>query len=55
MWARGAEGFDGPLTVTLEGKDGAVYGQAQITGLKTAWSRFSVDRSRPERRILPHG
>ncbi|RPI23416.1 MAG: hypothetical protein EHM61_19820 [Acidobacteria bacterium] len=41
MWARGAEGFDGPLSITLEGKDGAVYGQAQITGLKTAWSRFS--------------
>ena len=42
MWARGAEGFDGLLTVTLEGKDGAVLGQAQITGLKPAWSRFSV-------------
>jgi alpha-L-arabinofuranosidase len=41
MYARGAAGFDGPLTVTLEGKDGAVYGRAQLTGLKTAWSRFS--------------
>ncbi len=41
MFARGATGFEGPLTVTLEGKDGAVYGQTQITGLKTAWSRVS--------------
>jgi alpha-L-arabinofuranosidase len=41
LWARAAAGFAGPLTVTLEGKDGAVYGQAQISGLKTDWSRFS--------------
>lgn len=41
MYARGAAGFDRPLTVSLEGKDGAVYGQTQITGLKTAWSRFT--------------
>jgi alpha-L-arabinofuranosidase len=41
MYARGAAGFDGALTVSLEGKDGAVYGQTQITGLKAAWSRFT--------------
>ena len=41
MYARSAAGFDGPLTVSLEGKDGAVYGQARITGLKTDWTRFS--------------
>jgi alpha-L-arabinofuranosidase len=41
MYARAAAGFAGPLTVTLEGKDGTVYGQTQITGLKTDWSRFS--------------
>jgi len=41
-YARAAAGFDGPLTVALEGKDGALYGQAQITGLKTAWSVVSA-------------
>jgi alpha-L-arabinofuranosidase len=41
MYARGPESFDGPLTVRLEAKDGTVYGQAEITGLKTAWGRFS--------------
>jgi len=41
MDARGAAGFDGPLTVTLEGKDGTVYGQTQIIGLKTVWGHFS--------------
>ena len=41
MYARGAAGFAGPVTVTLEGKDGTVYGQTQINGLKPAWSRFS--------------
>jgi alpha-N-arabinofuranosidase len=43
MDARGAAGFAGPLTVTLEGKDGTVYGQTQISGLKPAHSRTSVN------------
>ena len=42
MYARAAEGFDGPLTIALEGKDGTVYGQAQIASLKTEWSRFAA-------------
>lgn len=41
MYARSAAGFDGPLTVTLEGKDGTVYGQTQITGLKATWNRVT--------------
>jgi alpha-L-arabinofuranosidase len=41
MYARGVAGFDGPLAVTLEGKDGTVYGQTQINGLRTEWSRFN--------------
>lgn len=41
MKARGAEPFDTPVIVTLEGNDGKVYGQTQISGLKTAWGRFS--------------
>ena len=41
MYARGAAGFDGPLTVSLEGADGTVYGQAEISGLKPDWTRFS--------------
>jgi hypothetical protein len=42
MYARGSAGFDGPVTVTLEAKDGTVYGQTQITGLKADWNRFSA-------------
>jgi hypothetical protein len=41
MYARAVTGADLPLTVALEGKDGAVYGQTQISGLKTSWSLFS--------------
>jgi len=41
MDARGATGFDGPVTVALEGKDGAVYGETRIDGLKTGWGHFS--------------
>lgn len=41
-YARGGSTFDGPLTVTLESSSGAVYGQAQITGLKPGWSRFTA-------------
>jgi alpha-L-arabinofuranosidase len=40
-YARAAAGFEGPLTITLEGSDGAVYGQTQITDLKTTWNRFT--------------
>jgi hypothetical protein len=42
MYARGSAGFDGPVTVNLEGKDGVFGQQAQITGLKPAWSRFTA-------------
>ena len=42
MYARAGSGFDGPLTVSLEGKDGAVYGEAQITGLKPEWGRVTA-------------
>lgn len=42
MYARAATGFSGPLTVSLESKDGAQYGQAQITGLKPEWNRVTA-------------
>ena len=42
MYARAAAGFSGPLTVSLESKDGAQYGQGEITGLKTEWNRVTV-------------
>jgi alpha-L-arabinofuranosidase len=41
MDARGGERFAAPLSVTLEGNDGTVYGQTEISGLTTAWGRFS--------------
>jgi Alpha-L-arabinofuranosidase len=42
MYARAAAGFDGPITVSLEGKDGTVYGQTQITSLKQDWNRVNA-------------
>jgi alpha-L-arabinofuranosidase len=42
MYARAAAEFDGPITVSLEGKDGTVYGQAQITGLAQGWKRVTA-------------
>ena len=42
MYARAAAGFDGPVTVSLEGKDGTVYGQGPITGLKQDWNRVTA-------------
>jgi hypothetical protein len=51
MYAHSAGGFDGPLTVSLEGKDGTVYGQAQITGLKPEWTMWQRRSNR--RRPIP--
>lgn len=42
MYARSAPGFDGPVTVSLEGKDGTVYGRAQVTGLNQDWARVTA-------------
>ena len=42
MYARSAGGFSGPLTISLEGKDGSVYGQAQIADLKPQWNRVTA-------------
>ncbi len=41
MYARGTGRFDAPVTVALEGADGKIYGQTEISGLKAAWGRFS--------------
>lgn len=40
-YARAATGFDAPLTVSLESRDGKSYGETQITGLKRTWTRVS--------------
>ncbi len=41
MYARAAQPFDAPVTVTLEGAEGKLYGMAEVSGLKTTWARFS--------------
>jgi hypothetical protein len=41
-YARGVASFNGPLTIALEGNGGAVYGRAEINGLKTGWNRFTA-------------
>ena len=38
--ARAGQGFSGPLTVTLEGKDGQVYAKETVSGLTDAWKSY---------------
>jgi alpha-L-arabinofuranosidase len=56
LFARADSNFDVPLTITIEGKDGTVYGQTQISGIKSQWSRFSgtivADKSDPAARLV---
>lgn len=44
LFARGASGFAGPLTITLESDAGTVYASAKIAGLTSDWKayRFSL-------------
>ena len=52
MYARGTIRFEEPVTVALEGADGKIYGQTEISGLKAAWGRFSglIESTAPIRR-----
>jgi alpha-L-arabinofuranosidase len=40
--ARAADGFKGPLSITLEGKDGTVHAHGTIAGLEENWKRFEA-------------
>jgi alpha-L-arabinofuranosidase len=43
VWAKGAPGFTGPLTVDIESTDGStVYAQAQIPKITANWKKYSV-------------
>jgi alpha-L-arabinofuranosidase len=42
LFARGGEGFAGPLTVSLEGSDGTVYAQQSIRSLTPDWKRYQL-------------
>jgi alpha-L-arabinofuranosidase len=42
LFARGGEGFAGPLTVSLEGSDGTVYAQKSIQSLAPDWKRYQL-------------
>ena len=41
--ARAADGFQGPISVSLEGKAGATLATGEITGLKEQWNEFALD------------
>jgi alpha-L-arabinofuranosidase len=40
LYAHGGEGFTGPLTITLQGKDGKVYARESISELGGDWKKF---------------
>ena len=42
LFARGGEGFNGPLTVSLESSDGKVYAQKIIRSLATDWKHYRL-------------
>ncbi len=43
VWAKGAPGFTGPLTVDIESRDSStIYAQAQIPKVTTNWKKYSV-------------
>jgi alpha-L-arabinofuranosidase len=43
FYARGSNGFSGPVSATLESADGSsTYAQASVSGLTTGWQQFSV-------------
>ena len=42
LFARGGEGFAGPLTISLEGSEGTVYAQKSIQSLTPNWKRYQL-------------
>jgi alpha-L-arabinofuranosidase len=43
VWAKGAPGFTGPLTVDIESSDGStIYAQTQIPKVTANWKKYSV-------------
>lgn len=43
LWARGGEGFTGPLTVRLEGADRQVYAEGRIAKLTADWKTYTLN------------
>ena len=43
IWAKGAPGFTGPLTIDIESTDGStIYAQTQIPKITTNWKKYRV-------------
>ncbi|MFD8974899.1 AbfB domain-containing protein [Streptomyces sp. NPDC059593] len=42
FWARATPGFTGPLTVSLESKQGAVRAMTTVTGLTSGWKEYTT-------------
>jgi alpha-N-arabinofuranosidase len=43
FFAKAADGFDGPLTVSLASTNGKTFASAEISGLTGDWKKFEVD------------
>ena len=56
LFARGAAGFAGPLTVTLESQNGTIYASAKITGLGVDWKPYHLwlraNQTDPQARLV---
>ena len=54
--ARAASGFEGPLSITLESREGRVYGKHTLTGLTPDWKvyqyTFTVSDTDPKARLV---
>jgi len=53
LYARGSEGFKGPLHVRLEQAAGLVYAEGRIEGLTPAWQRFTCSLTANDRTSPP--
>jgi alpha-L-arabinofuranosidase len=42
LFARGTQGFAGPLVASIESNDGVVYSQAKVPALGNAWKNYQI-------------
>lgn len=42
FYARASQGFNGPVTVTIEGSHGTVYASGQVRGVSPAWKKHTL-------------
>jgi alpha-N-arabinofuranosidase len=42
FYTRASQGFNGPITVGIEGSNGTVYASGQVRGVSEAWKKYTV-------------